>query len=66
MLAAKEFDAAQEAVEEVLAIDQKDASATQMQAEIERAAQLAKRPVKKKVVQAVQKEDVTAPILAVF
>ena len=66
LLAAKEFDAAQEAVEEVLAIDQKDASATQMQAEIERAAQLAKRPVKKKEEQVVQKEDVTAPILAVF
>lgn len=67
LLEEKSFDEAQEAVEEILVVDPREEQAIQLQAEIEKAAQLARRPVRKKVVaQAVEKVDVTAPILAVF
>lgn len=66
LLEEKNFDDAQEAVEEILAVNPKEEDALKLQEEIERAAQLAKRPVKKVTVQAVEKEDVTAPILSVF
>lgn len=67
LLSEKNFDEAQEAVEEILAVNPREETAVQLQAEIEKAAQLARRPVRKKVVaQVIEKEDVTAPILAVF
>ncbi len=67
LLDEKSFDEAQAAIEEILAVDPRDEQAVQFQAEIERAAQLARRPVRRKVVaQVIEKEDVTAPILATF
>lgn len=61
----KQFDEAEEAVEEILAVDRMNSAALTLQKDIERAAAAARRPVKKKV-EVVEPTDPTLPALELF
>jgi pSer/pThr/pTyr-binding forkhead associated (FHA) protein len=66
LLEQKNYEEAEAAVDEILAVNPRDDAALKLQAEILRAAELAKRPIKRAAAPVVEKEDVTAPILSVF
>ena len=62
----KKFDEAQAALEEIFVVDSRDPEALKLQADIERAAELAKRPVRKKPVAVVERVDPSLPALELF
>ncbi|GEM_PF-2513826 len=66
LLKEKKFDEAQAALEEIFVVDSRDPEALKVQADIERAAELAKRPVRKKQPTVVERVDPSIPALELF